>query len=425
MSDSKVVEDDKMDISHLEETKDVEKQTTHIAVSDDMQKRIKRKFDRRVLPIVCILYVLSYLDRGNTGNAKTAGAQKDLNLSDSEWTWVLNAFYICYTLCEWSVVFWKIFPAHIYVAALCVVWGAAAMASGAVHNMASMIVVRVILGILEAGFGAGAPYYLSLFYQRRELGFRVSLLLGMSPLASCFAAALAYGITHIKGSIQPWRLLFIIEGAPTVLAAPFVFFLLPDSPDTARFLTEEEQKASLTRLTTVDTTATRKLNWHQVLSGMGDYKNYTHALIHFCCNYSFAGLSNFLPTIVQNLGYSSIQAQGLTAPPYLLSFILCVCAAIYSDRFGHRGFVVAGFSFIGGVGYLLLATIEKPHLSSVRYFGIWLSVCGIFPALAINLTWLLNNQGGDSKRGTGLAILAILGQCSSFASSALFPTKDA
>src|SRR4051812_23192089 len=107
------------------------------------------------------------------------------------------------------------------------------------------------------------------------------------------------------------------EGAPTILVAPFVYFFLPDSPSQAKFLTEEEQTQAVERMHTRDTTAKARLNWHQVLAGLTDYQNYTHALIHFCCNYSFAGLSNFLPTIVQNLGYSSIKAQGLTAPPYL------------------------------------------------------------------------------------------------------------
>lgn len=89
-------------------------------------------------------------------------------------------------------------------------WGAAAMCTGAVDNMAELIVCRCLLGVFEAAFGAGAPYFLSLFYQRYELGFRVSLLLGMSPVANCFASALAYGITQIKHSIAPWRYLFII-----------------------------------------------------------------------------------------------------------------------------------------------------------------------------------------------------------------------
>lgn len=87
------------------------------------------------------------------------------------------------------------------------------MCSGAAQNMAGLVVCRAFLGVFEAAFGAGAPYFLSMFYRRRELGFRVSLLLGMSPLANCFASALAYGITHIRGSMEPWRYLFIIGEA--------------------------------------------------------------------------------------------------------------------------------------------------------------------------------------------------------------------
>lgn len=91
------------------------------------------------------------------------------------------------------------------------------MVSGATHNLASLVAVRVLLGIFEASFGAGAPYFLSLFYQRQELGKRVSFLLGMSPLANCFASALAYGIVQIRSSVSPWRLLFII-GQSTALS---------------------------------------------------------------------------------------------------------------------------------------------------------------------------------------------------------------
>lgn len=81
--------------------------------------KIGIQFDRHMLPIVCILYVLSYLDRGNIGNAKTAGIQEELSLDDQDWTWVLQGFYISYVLFEWTQLFWKLFPAHIYVAILC------------------------------------------------------------------------------------------------------------------------------------------------------------------------------------------------------------------------------------------------------------------------------------------------------------------
>ena len=149
--------------------------------------------------------------------------------------------------------------------------------------MAGLIACRSLLGIFEAGFGAGAPYFLSLFYQRRELGLRVSILLGMSPLANCFASALAYGITHIKTyGGGGWRYLFIIgncladssstmrneartvivihspEGVPTILFAPVVFFFLADSPSSAKFLDEDHQTLALERLQTRDTIAKHK-----------------------------------------------------------------------------------------------------------------------------------------------------------------------
>lgn len=316
------------------------------------------------------------------------------------------------------------------------------MCAGAVDNMAELIVCRCFLGVFEAAFGAGAPYFLSLFYQRNELGFRVSFLLGMSPVANCFASALAYGITQIKHSIASWRYLFIIgelicsllvsstnpltqaEGAPTVLFSIVVFFFLPDSPGAAKFLTETEQTHAVERLQTVDHTAKSRVDRSQIFNGLSDYKNFVHTSIHFCCNFSFAALSNFLPTILNDMGYTSINAQGLSAPPYFASFLLCITAAVISDRWGGRGLVIALSATMGMVGYLIMAAVQDESKTGVRYLGIWLATCGIFPALCLNMTWLLNNQGGDSKKGAGMAMLAVFGQCSSFVSSSVFPNSE-
>lgn len=171
----------------------------------------------------------SHLFQGNIGNAKTTGLATDLGLSDDQWLWVLYAFYIAYILFEWTTILWKVLPAHKLIAAICVwydllpwnsihyvltlsifSWGVSAMCSGAVKSFTQLIVCRSLLGIFEAIFGCGAPYFLSLFYKRRELGFRLALLLGMAPIANCFASALAYGITRIEGTLEPWRYLFII-----------------------------------------------------------------------------------------------------------------------------------------------------------------------------------------------------------------------
>lgn len=204
--------------------------------------------------------------------------------------------------------------------------------------------------------------------------------------------------------------------------APVVWFCLMDDVKTAKFLTEDERTFAVERLQNRDTTAKHTLSKAQFWAGMGDYKNYSHAIMHFCCNYSFAALSNFLPTIIKNLGYTSITAQGLSAPPYLGAFICSIAAAFLSDRWGQRGWFTAGFATMGCIGYALLAS---QHGNDIRYAGVWLACCGVFPALALNMTWMLNNQGGDTKRGVGMSLLAIIGQCSSFVASTVFPNEEA
>ena len=296
------------------------------------------------------------------------------------------------------------------------------MCTGLVHNMGGIVACRVVLAIFESGFGAGVPYYLSLSYKRRELGTRLSILLGSSPIANCIAGAMAYGITHVNSSLEPWRLIFLIEGAPTIAIIPVVWFFLMDSPGTAKFLNEDERLIAIERMETRDTTAKHKLNRAQIFAGLGDYKNWCHACLHFCCNYSFAALSNFLPTIVNSMGYNSIDAQGLTAPPYLGAFVSSIIAAYVSDRWGSRGWILAFFSSVGCIGYALLAS---QHSTAVRYLGVWLASCGIFPSLAINMTWMLNNNAGDTKKGIGMSMLSIIGQCSSFVASVVFPNSDA
>lgn len=105
-------------------------------------------------------------------------------------------------------------------------WGAAAMSTGAVNNFTQLIACRCLLALFEAVFGCGAPYFLSLFYQRKELGFRLSILLGMSPVANCFASALAYGITQIEEPLERWRYIFIIGKMSVFTLCPMKIYRL-------------------------------------------------------------------------------------------------------------------------------------------------------------------------------------------------------
>lgn len=107
--------------------------------------------------------------------------------------------------------------------------------------------LRFLLGIAESGFGPGVPFLLSFFYLRHEVGLRIGIFLSAAPLANTFAGALAYGITSGHSKLADWRLLFLVEGLPTIIMAVVAFFFLPDSPEQARFLTEEEKLVAKAR----------------------------------------------------------------------------------------------------------------------------------------------------------------------------------
>lgn len=140
--------------------------------------------------------------------------------------------------------------------------------------------------------------------------------------------------------------------------------------------------------------------------------------MYFSCNVSYSSLPVFLPTIINEMGFSAINAQGLSAPPYFISFLVVIASTFIADRTGQRGITILILSCIGAIGYILLAATSS---TSTRYLGVYFAAAGIFPSVINVLPWVLNNQGSDTKRGTGIAILNIIGQCGPLLGTRLYP----
>ncbi|CAK7202175.1 hypothetical protein SEUCBS139899_004895 [Sporothrix eucalyptigena] len=391
------------------------------------EKRLLRKMDRVLVTLVFICYLLGFLDRSNIGNAQTAGMGKDLGFNDAQYQWLLTIFYIPYIIFEWAAIFWKIVPPHMWAGATVLVWGIASTLQASAFNWAGLMACRWFLAMAEAAFSPGVPYLLSFFYKRNELGFRCGIFLSAAPLATTFAGALAYGITSGHPALASWRLLFLVEGIPSIVMAIVVYFTMPDSPDTAKFLTEEEREVARAR-TVLQTGQEGKerlgmsgISFSHILSTFAHPQTLILPLMYFSCNVSFASLPVFLPAILTTMGFTSIDAQGLTAPPYFLSFLVCIGTTYLADRVRQRGLIIAGLSIMAGVGYILLATVRTV---AVRYLGVFLAAAGVFPAIANILPWVLNNQGTDTKRGVGIAMLNIIGQCGPILGTRIFPTTQ-
>jgi hypothetical protein len=143
--------------------------------------------------------------------------------------------------------------------------------------------------------------------------------------------------------------------------------------------------------------------------------------MYFGCNVCFASLPLFIPTIISEMGaFTTIQSNGLSAPPYVLCWIMIILITFLSDHTGLRGPFVAGPALVAAIGYILLGTSTTV---AVRYFGLFLAV-QIFVSVAMVLTWVGNTHATDSKRAGALAILATGGQCGPVLGTNIFPTAD-
>ncbi|KAF7523928.1 hypothetical protein PCG10_006232 [Penicillium crustosum] len=338
--------------------------------TSEEESEVVRRFDRRLVPFLALLYLLSFLDRSTT-------------------------------------------------------------------SFGGLVVLRALLGITEAAFGPGVPFYLSLFYRRHELAFRNGLFISAAPLATSFASSLAYLIVRFSsdGPISPWRTLFLVEGFPSVIVAVFAWFLIPDSPGRARFLSRRQRVVAQQRLeeSTSDYQQSygSRFNWREILKTASDPKAYMAAFMFFSCNVAFSSMPVFLPTIIKDMGYSSLQAQALSAPPYLVAFVVVLVTAYASDRSRSRSPYLIAHALISSLAYLAIAATGyfHSHLPPwlhifIRYICVYPATAGFFSAITLIITWSMDNRVEKEGKGASIAILNIIGQCGPLLGTRLYPETD-
>lgn len=240
--------------------------------------------------------------------------QKELHLSSQQYAWLLTIFYISYICFEFLVMMWKIVPPHIWATFVVFGWGIIATLQAAATSWSGMMACRFFLGAIEAGYGTGIPYLLSFFYLRHEVGLRIGLFFSAAPLANTFAGALAYGITSGHSKLANWRLLFLVEGIPTLLMVPVTYFCLPDSPDKAKYLTEEEKVVARAR-------GVRQAGSTKRVGGI-DWKEVGLALADPKCWFTAVSLSNFSITLQSQIDktqfmYFSMNVSYSSLPVFL------------------------------------------------------------------------------------------------------------
>ncbi|ROT38290.1 MFS general substrate transporter [Sodiomyces alkalinus F11] len=418
------------------------------------EKKVLRKMDMRLIPMLALLYLLSFLDRGNIGNAKIEGLQEDLNMTDDQYNWCLTVFFFTYAAFEVpsNLLLKKLRPS-VWLPIIMVAWGTVMTLMGIVQNYEGLLISRIFLGLAEAGLFPGVAYYLTMWYCRREIQLRQALFFSAASIAGAFSGLLAFGIAHMDGvaGLEGWRWIFILEGIATVLVAAWAFWALHDFPETASFLTAEERAFVVWRLRYQDQrdaeADNNKLNaaggagepgvgaaparvavpeaeefkWRYVWDAFRDWQIWVNIFVYWGIVCPLYGISLFLPTIIRTLGYTSSTAQLMTVPVYITAAVLAVIFAYLSDRVGKRSPFIVVFLCIMIVGFAMCISTGNPR---VVYGGVFLSACAIYPAFPGVITWLANNLAGSYKRSVGMAIQIGVGNLGGAMASNFYRARD-
>jgi sugar phosphate permease len=264
----------------------------------------------------------------------------------------------------------------------------------------------------------------SLWYKRDEIATRIALFIGCGALAGTFGGLIAYGVSHIHSTLSDWRILFLIEGLPSVALSVIVFFCLPDRPETSKYLTEDERVLANTRLNMYvgPSEGPRSFDMRSLNRALTDYKNWMICGMYLGLNLTLGSISGFLPTIITTLGYSSVNAQLYTVPPYAVAVVYMAVISFLSDRFKIRGFFVFFDAMVAVIGFAILIGVQKNQ--AVRYFAVFLIVAPTFTNIPLCLSWASNNNATESSKAVALGLVNSIGQCFSILASFSFPSSQ-
>ncbi|KAI0595725.1 major facilitator superfamily domain-containing protein [Biscogniauxia sp. FL1348] len=393
------------------------------------ERSLLRKIDARLLPAVGVLYLLSFLDRSNVGNARIEGLLVDVNITGNEYLTGLTLYFVGYVLFEipCNIILKRTSP-RVWLPLLTIAWGVVATLMGIVHNKAGFYASRFFLGVAESGLFPGVVFYFSMWYKRKERQYRVSLFFSAASLAGAFGGVLAYGIGRMAGIVweNGWRWIFILEGIATVVIAVAAFGFVYNYPATSEFLSEDERTFINQRLAAdSDATHDETFSWGAVKQALRDPNCWLYGLGFHTMSLPLYTLSLFLPTIINNLGYTAATAQLLTVPPYAFAFLITLAVAVLSERLRQRAWFIGGSAVFGAIGYaILLSNTDPVARPGVSYLALFFAAGGIFPATALVLSWPAINVSGQTKRAVANAMQISIGNCGAVIGTQLYRADD-
>ncbi|MCP3799416.1 MFS transporter [Allokutzneria sp. A3M-2-11 16] len=389
--------------------------------TDVLRSRVMRKVALRLVPFLGLLYFINYLDRVNIGFAGPNGMTKELGLTATAFGLASGVFFIGYLLLEVpSNLALHRFGARKWIARIMASWGVIATVMAFIPNETTLLVLRFLLGVAEAGFFPGIILYLTYWFPASERARVVALFMAAVPISSAIGATVSSllisygdGIFGLTG----WRFMFLAEGLPALLLAVVTWFYLTDRPGQAKWLTEQERVWLSSTLAEEEKQTQDKHGGWTLRKALTSPRILALAVVYGGIVYGLYALSFFLPTIIagfeQQFGttYGVIERGLINSVPYAVAAVVMVFWAKHGDRTGERTWHVALPALVGGLAIPVALYLGNPVAAMVAVTVCAVGVCSAMPTFwALPTTFL----SGVAAAGA-IGLINSLGNLSGFA----------
>ncbi|PMD17140.1 MFS general substrate transporter, partial [Hyaloscypha hepaticicola] len=403
-----------------------------------LERALLWKVDLHILPLLFLAYIITFIDRANIGNVKIEGMLTNLDMVDNDYNTALNVYAVPFILLELpsSLALRRYRPGN-YIAFIMFGWGVATIGAGVTRSYSGLLVCRFLVGCFEAGLIPACSFLMNQYYKKFEFQRRYSFFFTGSHIGGAFSGFLTYALVKMNniGGYAGWRWVFLIEGLFTFLFAIASLFLIIPLPEHSTFLKPEEKTLLLKRLAEDDASnideVKTPLTINDIFKTMTHWKVVLPLLACFACNIAASALTAFQPTVLNNLGYTSSQAQIHTIPVYMVAMFFCLLAGYLSDV-THIRFP---YVLLGGIITLLGWALELGAVKHIdistglgwlhqRYAGMFLILIGFSVQLPILIGWVGNILKGRKQRIVGFATLIGGSQLGNLVSANAFFTRQ-
>lgn len=330
----------------------------------------------RITPIVFVTFSFAYLDRVNYSFAAAGGIGHDLGISSSTASLIGALFFLGYFAGQIPgamyaerhspkrVIFWCLF-----------FWGILSAVTGVVSNVPALLVVRFLLGLVEAAVFPALLIYLNNWFAKSERSLANSFVTLSTPVTVLWMSIVSGYLVNAFG----WRWMFVLEGVPSTIWAFAWWYLADDRPSEATWLPANEQQAIERTIAAEQANVKAVRNYGEAFRSKAVV---TMSILYFFWGLALFGFVLWLPTIIKQAGSSMVATGWLSSFPYLVATILMPTLSILSDRLGNRLSVVMPCIGLSGLAYLTLYL--GGHTQGMLAYLI-LCVAGIGPIVALPL----------------------------------------